>query len=179
MMGRACRDVTAHTRFGREKERLYGPDSKFVVTSALSREMAQILGREGIQLFSLRGVCDLEAVAVFARRTVSDAVVDGGGAEMTAQLFAIAEAMQAAAAARGGDAARGAVGRAQEACCDSARPLIRSPLLSALPERLNELGAPPAIAPRALARAAGLLRVAAARRLCTALSRTAAMLLAD
>lgn len=98
--GRTCRDITSFARFAREKMQIYNSGTKFLVTQALPRRQAALLGKGGVQGMGLRQVCNYEACAMFCRQLVSTKLSAGlgdpGEQVMVTQLFAIADLLQRA-----------------------------------------------------------------------------------
>ena len=54
------------SRLARERELLYSVNTMWQITSALTREQRQLLGREGLQLYEMREVNEAEALGVAA-----------------------------------------------------------------------------------------------------------------
>eukprot|EP00662_Eupelagonemidae_sp_cell21_P057312 gene57312-biopygen28068 len=84
--GHLCVDVALWSRFAGEAELMYPPNSKFLITDALSDEQAEILGKGGTQLFELESITECEALIIFIRRM---AALGGEGVdhEVILQMF--------------------------------------------------------------------------------------------
>eukprot|EP00662_Eupelagonemidae_sp_cell21_P057754 gene57754-biopygen36472 len=84
--GHLCVDVALWSRFAGEAELMYAPNSKFLITDALSDEQAEILGKGGTQLFELESITECEALTIFIRRM---AALGGEGVvrEVILQMF--------------------------------------------------------------------------------------------
>eukprot|EP01065_Artemidia_motanka_P010581 TRINITY_DN1561_c2_g1_i2.p1 TRINITY_DN1561_c2_g1~~TRINITY_DN1561_c2_g1_i2.p1 ORF type:complete len:1202 (+),score=321.33 TRINITY_DN1561_c2_g1_i2:2109-5714(+) len=61
IQGTTCVDIAPLSRFARERECLYLPNTLFRVVHALSLEQQQILGKDGLQLFEMREVNEQQA----------------------------------------------------------------------------------------------------------------------
>eukprot|EP01062_Namystynia_karyoxenos_P008779 TRINITY_DN130_c0_g4_i2.p1 TRINITY_DN130_c0_g4~~TRINITY_DN130_c0_g4_i2.p1 ORF type:complete len:2307 (+),score=528.68 TRINITY_DN130_c0_g4_i2:69-6989(+) len=87
LLGKSCRCIAQWSRFAREKEWLYPPGVKFRVTSALTEEQQQILGRQNLQMFSMEEIDEFESLEIYVRATVPFVASGDGGAEHVMQLF--------------------------------------------------------------------------------------------
>eukprot|EP00660_Eupelagonema_oceanica_P016261 gene16261-4126_t len=101
MSGESCRRIDQWSRFGRERELLYGLNSKHIVVAVLDEEQAQLIGKADLQLFTLQEVSDLDAAALHCRKCIA-VVAERAAADMAAaealvkQFFHIAELLQQA-----------------------------------------------------------------------------------
>ncbi|KAJ9438940.1 NAD(P)(+)--arginine ADP-ribosyltransferase, partial [Diplonema papillatum] len=68
MHGTTCVPVKPFSRFAREAELLYKNNTCFRVTEALTKEQAQILGKENLQLFTLEEVSETAMYCLLVRR---------------------------------------------------------------------------------------------------------------
>eukprot|EP00756_Hemistasia_phaeocysticola_P001645 Hpha_TRINITY_DN11155_c0_g1::TRINITY_DN11155_c0_g1_i2::g.27981::m.27981 len=64
IQGATCLKIAPFSRFARERECLYLPNTLFRIVRSLSVEQQQILGKEGFQLMELREVDELEAACI-------------------------------------------------------------------------------------------------------------------
>eukprot|EP01065_Artemidia_motanka_P011910 TRINITY_DN16499_c0_g2_i1.p1 TRINITY_DN16499_c0_g2~~TRINITY_DN16499_c0_g2_i1.p1 ORF type:complete len:1592 (+),score=332.96 TRINITY_DN16499_c0_g2_i1:1285-6060(+) len=64
LQGFSCLRISPFSRFARERECLYLPNSLFQIVHSLTQEQQQILGREGLQLYELREVSEQEATCI-------------------------------------------------------------------------------------------------------------------
>eukprot|EP01062_Namystynia_karyoxenos_P077604 TRINITY_DN7842_c1_g1_i1.p1 TRINITY_DN7842_c1_g1~~TRINITY_DN7842_c1_g1_i1.p1 ORF type:complete len:1946 (+),score=450.44 TRINITY_DN7842_c1_g1_i1:104-5941(+) len=95
MFGSTGRRVAQWSRFGREKEVLYPPNTFHLVTDALSAEHAAILDKRQIQLFDLRELTEAQAAQHLAKE---------GALEISRTYpSALQQAEQAAQQAENGD----------------------------------------------------------------------------
>eukprot|EP01062_Namystynia_karyoxenos_P075869 TRINITY_DN7362_c0_g1_i1.p1 TRINITY_DN7362_c0_g1~~TRINITY_DN7362_c0_g1_i1.p1 ORF type:complete len:1651 (+),score=528.93 TRINITY_DN7362_c0_g1_i1:646-4953(+) len=86
LTGKQCVCIAQWSRFAREREWLYPPNTMFKVTSSLSEEHQEILGKSNIQIFTMEEVDELGALEVFVRSCVPR--VQGATApEHVMQLF--------------------------------------------------------------------------------------------
>eukprot|EP00756_Hemistasia_phaeocysticola_P055360 Hpha_TRINITY_DN3128_c0_g1::TRINITY_DN3128_c0_g1_i1::g.96526::m.96526 len=71
--GESPRQIFHYSRFAREQEWLYLPNSRFQVTSVLNSDMQEILGKEDLQMFSLTEVTNLKAQTLAVRALLKEA----------------------------------------------------------------------------------------------------------
>eukprot|EP01062_Namystynia_karyoxenos_P056150 TRINITY_DN4710_c0_g1_i1.p1 TRINITY_DN4710_c0_g1~~TRINITY_DN4710_c0_g1_i1.p1 ORF type:complete len:1775 (+),score=445.98 TRINITY_DN4710_c0_g1_i1:91-5415(+) len=88
LLGKGCVCIAQWSRFAREHEWLYPPNSMFKVTACLSEEHQQILDKTNLQLFSMEEVSEYDALEIFVRGLVPR--VQGEDApEHVMQLFQV------------------------------------------------------------------------------------------
>eukprot|EP01063_Lacrimia_lanifica_P032641 TRINITY_DN5611_c1_g1_i1.p1 TRINITY_DN5611_c1_g1~~TRINITY_DN5611_c1_g1_i1.p1 ORF type:complete len:1546 (+),score=470.16 TRINITY_DN5611_c1_g1_i1:127-4764(+) len=88
IIGRSCVRIAQWSRFAREHEWLYPPNSIFKITSCLSEEHQQILDKENLQLFSMEEVDEFEAIETHLRGVVPTIKGEDAPAHVM-QLFTI------------------------------------------------------------------------------------------
>ncbi|KAJ9467085.1 Ankyrin repeat and KH domain-containing protein mask [Diplonema papillatum] len=66
--GSSCVPVMRYSRFGREAELLFPYNSSFRVAESLTKDQAQILGKENLQLFTLEEVTEVDMHCILVRR---------------------------------------------------------------------------------------------------------------
>ena len=71
LVGRACVCISKWSRYGREREWLYPPNSIFQVTGSLSEEHAELAGKKNLQIFSMSEVDDIDALLAYLRGLVN------------------------------------------------------------------------------------------------------------
>ena len=86
--GRSCALIAPWSRFAREKEYLYPPNTCFQVKTLLTEDQQQILGREELQLYELDEVDDFEALTIYITQTINSAIT-GQGMELVDQLVSV------------------------------------------------------------------------------------------
>eukprot|EP01062_Namystynia_karyoxenos_P001986 TRINITY_DN10693_c0_g2_i2.p1 TRINITY_DN10693_c0_g2~~TRINITY_DN10693_c0_g2_i2.p1 ORF type:complete len:1908 (+),score=480.58 TRINITY_DN10693_c0_g2_i2:519-6242(+) len=91
--GSSAAGVARASRYGREREWLFPAGMLFYVHSCLTDEFAELLGREGLQLFELREVTRREAAALRVRRLIAAVRGEGSAARMAA-LYAVAQDLE-------------------------------------------------------------------------------------
>eukprot|EP00756_Hemistasia_phaeocysticola_P022119 Hpha_TRINITY_DN15814_c0_g6::TRINITY_DN15814_c0_g6_i1::g.191682::m.191682 len=84
--GKNCVCIAQWSRFAREHEWLYPPNTMFKVTHSLSEEHQQILDKSNLQLFSMSEVDDFDALEIFVRALVPRVTGDNAP-EHVMQLF--------------------------------------------------------------------------------------------
>eukprot|EP01062_Namystynia_karyoxenos_P061191 TRINITY_DN5330_c0_g1_i1.p1 TRINITY_DN5330_c0_g1~~TRINITY_DN5330_c0_g1_i1.p1 ORF type:complete len:1631 (+),score=377.40 TRINITY_DN5330_c0_g1_i1:70-4893(+) len=95
MFGQTGRNISPFSRFGREKEILYPPNTLQLVTETLSAEHAAILNKSKLQVFDLRELSPAEAVSYLAKEGALEVCGEHPGV--------LKQAERAAARAEGGD----------------------------------------------------------------------------
>eukprot|EP01065_Artemidia_motanka_P015317 TRINITY_DN19178_c0_g1_i1.p1 TRINITY_DN19178_c0_g1~~TRINITY_DN19178_c0_g1_i1.p1 ORF type:complete len:1402 (+),score=308.97 TRINITY_DN19178_c0_g1_i1:80-4207(+) len=88
LLGKNCVCIAQWSRFAREHEWLYPPNSMFKVTSCLSEEHQQLLDKANLQLFTMEEVDEFEALEIYVRSTVGR-VQGSNAAEQVMQLFQV------------------------------------------------------------------------------------------
>ena len=73
LSGRRCADISGFSRFARELELLYPPNSTFRVENSMSAEQAAVVGQQHLQLFELRETERDENRAHLMRRLIAQA----------------------------------------------------------------------------------------------------------
>eukprot|EP00666_Eupelagonemidae_sp_cell4sb_P004481 gene4481-14093_t len=140
--------ISAWSRFARERESLYPPSSKFEITHALTQEEAEITGTTA-QVFEMYSISELRVLLIFVRRIIAQCVSRGGRElnKEAAQLFSISSALQRAEDTE----SAGPKTEALELLCDSAQPALLLPGGQALAAagKLVNLGADRGVVRRA------------------------------
>eukprot|EP01062_Namystynia_karyoxenos_P000538 TRINITY_DN10195_c0_g1_i1.p1 TRINITY_DN10195_c0_g1~~TRINITY_DN10195_c0_g1_i1.p1 ORF type:complete len:2297 (+),score=386.81 TRINITY_DN10195_c0_g1_i1:532-6891(+) len=90
IQGRTCHHIAPWSRFARERECIYRPNTLFHIVHCLSTEQQQILGKERLQLFELREIAEQEASCIMVLRMLSR-VRSRGAANV---IFQVVEAMR-------------------------------------------------------------------------------------
>eukprot|EP00660_Eupelagonema_oceanica_P008755 gene8755-9909_t len=132
VVGSAGVSIARWSRFAREKELLYPPNSKFIVDKALSKEQAEILGHSGMQIFELTHISELGALSVFLRQLTAKVALSGGGdgVAVIVQLYEVSAPVrrgeEAAQLGHPGRPRRGAIGSPRAAA--AARPHLNGAL---------------------------------------------------
>ncbi|KAJ9459023.1 hypothetical protein DIPPA_15853 [Diplonema papillatum] len=91
LRGKTCKMIAPWSRFAREQEYLYAPNTCFQVKTMLTEDQQQILQREELQLCELDEVDDLEAITIYITQTINN-VVRGQG-RLVNQLVGIVQAL--------------------------------------------------------------------------------------
>eukprot|EP01064_Diplonema_japonicum_P001649 TRINITY_DN1108_c1_g1_i1.p1 TRINITY_DN1108_c1_g1~~TRINITY_DN1108_c1_g1_i1.p1 ORF type:complete len:2630 (+),score=493.94 TRINITY_DN1108_c1_g1_i1:44-7933(+) len=92
LRGRSCKMIADYSRFAREMEYLYPPNICFQVKTMLTEDQQQILGREGLQLYELDEVDDLEALSIYITQNINSAIT-GQGMGLVNQLVSVIQAL--------------------------------------------------------------------------------------
>eukprot|EP01065_Artemidia_motanka_P017961 TRINITY_DN21350_c0_g1_i1.p1 TRINITY_DN21350_c0_g1~~TRINITY_DN21350_c0_g1_i1.p1 ORF type:complete len:1638 (+),score=502.29 TRINITY_DN21350_c0_g1_i1:126-5039(+) len=71
LRGKSCRLVAPWSRFGREREWLYLPNTNFEVLSLLTDDQREILGRDSLQLLEMREMDAFEAMEFQVRKMLT------------------------------------------------------------------------------------------------------------
>eukprot|EP01059_Diplonema_ambulator_P005166 TRINITY_DN14911_c0_g1_i1.p1 TRINITY_DN14911_c0_g1~~TRINITY_DN14911_c0_g1_i1.p1 ORF type:complete len:2630 (+),score=799.92 TRINITY_DN14911_c0_g1_i1:112-8001(+) len=92
LRGRSCKKIADYSRFAREMEYLYPPNICFQVKTMLTEDQQQILGREGLQLYELDEVDDLEALSIYITQNIN-AAITGQGMGLVNQLVSVIQSL--------------------------------------------------------------------------------------
>eukprot|EP01061_Rhynchopus_euleeides_P021203 TRINITY_DN3453_c1_g1_i1.p1 TRINITY_DN3453_c1_g1~~TRINITY_DN3453_c1_g1_i1.p1 ORF type:complete len:3069 (+),score=1153.21 TRINITY_DN3453_c1_g1_i1:1073-9208(+) len=90
LRGRSCILVAPWSRFAREKEYLYPPNTCFQVKTLLTEDQQQLLGREELQLYELDEVDDNEALTIYITQIINSAIT-GQGMGLVDQLVSVVQ----------------------------------------------------------------------------------------
>ena len=133
LQGRSCVCVAKWSRFGREREWLYPPNSTFQVTSTLDEEQAKILGLHSLQLFSMQEVSEVEGLLIYLQDLVNLVVKTVEGSLMPRHVEQIFNVMQSLK--------EGGLTRALKACCALNEPMVRTQEGAEVTNMLIKIGA--------------------------------------
>eukprot|EP01060_Flectonema_neradi_P030587 TRINITY_DN4480_c1_g1_i1.p1 TRINITY_DN4480_c1_g1~~TRINITY_DN4480_c1_g1_i1.p1 ORF type:complete len:1965 (+),score=378.57 TRINITY_DN4480_c1_g1_i1:119-6013(+) len=88
LRGKSCRKIAPWSRFARELEYLYPPNTCFHVKTMLTEDQQQILGREEFQLYELDEVDDLNALSIYITQKINTSIT-GQGMDLVNQLVSV------------------------------------------------------------------------------------------
>ena len=88
LRGTSCRKISPWSRFARELEYLYPPNTCFHVKTMLTEDQQQILGREELQLYELDEVDDLNALSIYITQKINTSIT-GQGMDLVNQLVSV------------------------------------------------------------------------------------------
>ena len=92
LRGKSCTLVAQWSRFAREKEYLYPPNTCFQVKTLLTEDQQQLLGREELQLYELDEVDDYESLTIYITQIINSAIT-GQGMELVDQLVSVIQSL--------------------------------------------------------------------------------------
>ena len=87
--------ISRWSRFGREREWLYPANSQFQVTSSLSEDQQELLGKKNLQIFSMKEVDEKNSVLQYLRTLVNFVIQTEKAALMPRHVSQIFKVMQA------------------------------------------------------------------------------------
>eukprot|EP00755_Sulcionema_specki_P003703 Sspe_Gene.28284::Locus_12711_Transcript_1_2_Confidence_0.750_Length_5388::g.28284::m.28284/K07374/TUBA; tubulin alpha len=133
LVGKTCVCIANWSRFGREREWLYPPNSSFQVTSALSEEHAELAGKKNLQIFAMQEVNEFDALIVYMRTLVNLVVGTVQGSAMPKHVEQLFKIMQCIT---GRD-----LNAALKATCDPSGLVLKSAEGASLARMLLSMGA--------------------------------------
>eukprot|EP00755_Sulcionema_specki_P009755 Sspe_Gene.6488::Locus_2186_Transcript_1_1_Confidence_1.000_Length_8729::g.6488::m.6488 len=86
LKGRSCKLIGPWSRFAREMEWLYPPNTCFQVKTMLTEDQQQILGKEELQLYECDEVDDHEALTIHITSIINSAITQNDRQQLVQQL---------------------------------------------------------------------------------------------